>query len=237
MWWVEGRWVAGTVGEAFDRLQGLKVVPKAREPRASASITEVFLSQCTQHLGQPLGTCWKTSNVTQIEKLNYSTRPAGRSVMSQWEFWCADICHIPRPVIVFQQVPKPTRTIVLSTNAVHEPKREDIMTDKKKDSEGTDQGKSEETAMDRKLDEIADKAAMKGIESEQRFDEEHGIFTKWPLVAIVSWRLIVKKRYTGFGKEEGHPKRPGSFRRPDEVHLTVAEISAPRETKCEQVDA
>jgi len=52
------------------------------------------------------------------------------------------------------------------------------MTDKKKDSEGTDQDKSEETAMDQKLDQIADKAAMKGIESEQHFDEEHGIFTK-----------------------------------------------------------
>ena len=52
------------------------------------------------------------------------------------------------------------------------------MTDKKKDSEKTDQDKSEETAMDRKLDQIADKAARKGIESEQRFDEEHGILTK-----------------------------------------------------------
>ena len=35
------------------------------------------------------------------------------------------------------------------------------MTDKKKDSEGTDQDKSEETAMDRKLDQIADKAASR----------------------------------------------------------------------------
>jgi hypothetical protein len=52
------------------------------------------------------------------------------------------------------------------------------MTDKKKDAEGTDQDKSEETAMDRKLDQIANKAAGKGIESEQRFDEEHGILTK-----------------------------------------------------------
>ena len=52
------------------------------------------------------------------------------------------------------------------------------MTDKKKDSEGTDQDKSEETAMDRKLDQIANKAATKGIETEQRFDEEHSIFTK-----------------------------------------------------------
>jgi hypothetical protein len=52
------------------------------------------------------------------------------------------------------------------------------MTDKKKDSEKTDQDKSEETAMDRKLDQIANKAARKGIETEQRFDEEHGIFTK-----------------------------------------------------------
>ena len=52
------------------------------------------------------------------------------------------------------------------------------MTDKKKDSEGTDQDKAEETAMDRKLDQIANKAARKGIESEQRFDGEHGIFTK-----------------------------------------------------------
>ena len=52
------------------------------------------------------------------------------------------------------------------------------MTDKEKDSEGTDQDKSEETAMDRKLDQIADKAARKGIETEQRFDEEHDIFTK-----------------------------------------------------------
>ena len=52
------------------------------------------------------------------------------------------------------------------------------MTDKEKDTEGTDQDKSEETAIDRKLDQIADKAARKGIESEQRFDEEHGIFTK-----------------------------------------------------------
>ena len=50
------------------------------------------------------------------------------------------------------------------------------MTDKKKDSEGTDQDKSEETAMDERLDQIADKAARKGIESEQRFDEEHGVF-------------------------------------------------------------
>jgi hypothetical protein len=64
------------------------------------------------------------------------------------------------------------------TTVVHEPNREDIMTDKKKDSEATDQDKSEETAMDRKLDQIADKAARKGIESEQRFDEEHDIFTK-----------------------------------------------------------
>ena len=52
------------------------------------------------------------------------------------------------------------------------------MTDKKKDSEGTAQDKSEETAMDRKLDQIANKAARKSIETEQRFDEEHGIFTK-----------------------------------------------------------
>jgi len=52
------------------------------------------------------------------------------------------------------------------------------LTDKKKDSEGTDQDKSEETAMDERLDQIADKAAKKGIESEQRFDEEHGIFAK-----------------------------------------------------------
>ena len=52
------------------------------------------------------------------------------------------------------------------------------MTDEKKDSEGTDQDKSEETAMDRKLDQIANEAARKGIEPEQRFDEEHGIFTK-----------------------------------------------------------
>ena len=52
------------------------------------------------------------------------------------------------------------------------------MTDKKKDSEGTDQDKAEETAaMDRKLDQIANEAARKGIESEQRFDDEHGIFT------------------------------------------------------------
>ena len=49
------------------------------------------------------------------------------------------------------------------------------MTDKKKDSEGTDQDKSEETAMDRKLDQIANKLAKKGIETEQRFDEEHDI--------------------------------------------------------------
>jgi len=52
------------------------------------------------------------------------------------------------------------------------------MTDKKKDTEGTDQDKSEETAIDRKLDQIADKAARKGIETEQHFDGEHGIFTK-----------------------------------------------------------
>ena len=52
------------------------------------------------------------------------------------------------------------------------------MTDKKKDSEGTDQDKSEETAMDQRLDQIANTAARKGIETEQRFDEEHGIFTK-----------------------------------------------------------
>ena len=52
------------------------------------------------------------------------------------------------------------------------------MTDKKKDSEGTDQDKAEETAMDRKLDQIANEAARKGIETEQRFDEEHDIFTK-----------------------------------------------------------
>jgi hypothetical protein len=52
------------------------------------------------------------------------------------------------------------------------------LTDKKKDSEGTDQDKSEGTVMDRKLNEIANKAARKGIEAEQRFDEEHGIFTK-----------------------------------------------------------
>ena len=52
------------------------------------------------------------------------------------------------------------------------------MTDKEKDSEGTDQDKSEETAMDRKLDQIANEAARKGIETEQRFDEERGIFTK-----------------------------------------------------------
>ena len=52
------------------------------------------------------------------------------------------------------------------------------MTDKKKDTEGTDQDKSEETAMDRKLYQIANEAARKGIESEQRFDEEHSIFTK-----------------------------------------------------------
>jgi hypothetical protein len=32
------------------------------------------------------------------------------------------------------------------------------MTNKKKDSEGTDQDKSEETALDRKLDQIADEA-------------------------------------------------------------------------------
>ena len=52
------------------------------------------------------------------------------------------------------------------------------MTDKKNDFEGTDEEKSKETAMDRKLDQIANKAARKGIETEQRFDEEHGIFTK-----------------------------------------------------------
>ena len=52
------------------------------------------------------------------------------------------------------------------------------MTNKKKDSEGSDQNKSEETAMDRKLDQIANEAARKGIETEQHFDEEHGIFTK-----------------------------------------------------------
>jgi hypothetical protein len=52
------------------------------------------------------------------------------------------------------------------------------MTDKKKVSEGTDQDKLEETAMDRELDQIANKAARKGIESEQRFDEEHDIFAK-----------------------------------------------------------
>jgi hypothetical protein len=52
------------------------------------------------------------------------------------------------------------------------------MTDTKKDSEGTDQDKSEETAMDRKLDRIAEEAAGKAIKSEQRFDEEYGIFTK-----------------------------------------------------------
>jgi hypothetical protein len=52
------------------------------------------------------------------------------------------------------------------------------MTDTKKDSEGTDQDKSEETAMDRKLDQIADEAARKAIETEQRFDEEHGMFAK-----------------------------------------------------------
>ena len=51
------------------------------------------------------------------------------------------------------------------------------MTEKKTDSEGTDQDKSEETALDRKLDQIANEAARKGIETEQRFDEEHGIFT------------------------------------------------------------
>ena len=107
--------MAGTVGEAFDRLQGLKVVPKAPHSETCK--------------------CFSTS-------------------------------------------PKPTRTIVLSTTVVHEPNREDIMTDKEKDSEGTDQDKSEETAMDRKLDQIANKAARKGIETEQRFDEEHGIFTK-----------------------------------------------------------
>ncbi len=67
---------------------------------------------------------------------------------------------------------------ILSTTVVHEPNREDIMTDKKKDSERTDQDKSEETAMDRKPDQITNKAARKGIKSEQRFDEEHGIFTK-----------------------------------------------------------
>jgi hypothetical protein len=52
------------------------------------------------------------------------------------------------------------------------------MTDKKKDTEGTDEDKSEEKAIDLKLDQIADKAARKGFESEQRFDGEHGIFTK-----------------------------------------------------------
>jgi hypothetical protein len=52
------------------------------------------------------------------------------------------------------------------------------MTDTKKDSEGTDQDKAEEMAMDRKLDQIADKAAGRAIETEQRFDEEHGMFTK-----------------------------------------------------------
>jgi hypothetical protein len=52
------------------------------------------------------------------------------------------------------------------------------MTDTKKNFEGTDQEKSEETAMDRELNQIADEAAGKAIETEQRFDEEHGMFTK-----------------------------------------------------------
>jgi hypothetical protein len=56
--------------------------------------------------------------------------------------------------------------------------REDNMADTKKDSEKTDQNQSDETAMDRKVERIANEAAKKAIKTEQRFDEEHGIFTK-----------------------------------------------------------
>ena len=52
------------------------------------------------------------------------------------------------------------------------------MAETKKVSEGTDQKRLDETAIDRKVERIADKAARKAIESEKRFDEEHGIFTK-----------------------------------------------------------
>jgi hypothetical protein len=52
------------------------------------------------------------------------------------------------------------------------------MADTKKDSKKTDQNQSDETAMDRKVERIADEAAKKAIKTEQRFDEEHGIFTK-----------------------------------------------------------
>ena len=52
------------------------------------------------------------------------------------------------------------------------------MAEAKRVSEGKDQNQSGETAIDRKVERIANKAAKKAIESEKRFDEEHGIFTK-----------------------------------------------------------
>jgi hypothetical protein len=52
------------------------------------------------------------------------------------------------------------------------------MADTQKDFEKTDQNQSDETAMDRKVQRIANEAAKKAIKTEQRFDEEHGIFTK-----------------------------------------------------------
>ena len=63
-------------------------------------------------------------------------------------------------------------------DTVYETNGEQNMVDTKKVSEETDQNRSDETAIDRDAERIADKAAKKAIESEKRFDEEHGIFTK-----------------------------------------------------------
>lgn len=52
------------------------------------------------------------------------------------------------------------------------------MPDTKEHSEKADHSQPDETAIDRKVERIADKAAGKAIKTEQRFDEEHGIYTK-----------------------------------------------------------
>ncbi len=165
------------VGIITDRDLCCRIVAKGLDPSGTRIETVMQRQPVSCRPEQSLDSCEKLMQLHQLRRLpvvDHNSHCVG--MVSQ-----ADLARSERADKLHRtvaEISKPTRTLILAMAVVSEVPQEDVMEETKKDSEGADQNRSKETSEDKRLAQIADEAARKGLESEKRFDEEHSIFTE-----------------------------------------------------------
>jgi CBS domain-containing protein len=165
------------VGIITDRDLCCGIVAKGLDPTSARVEAVMKRNPVSCRAEQSLDSCERLMQLHQVRRLpviDQKSRCVG--MVSQ-----ADVARSEQADKVHRtvaEISRPARTIILASTVIYGTTREDVMADPKKDSERTDQGASTGAAADQELERFADQAARKGLESEQRFDAEHGIVSK-----------------------------------------------------------